>query len=85
MHTNKRLSVLLAVFLLLFLPVGLWAAEAAENSSINRDIEKLLRSDELTVLGTDILTQALLLEIYQNHEFTPYWTRPDQGIDGIDP
>ena len=76
MHTNKRLSVLLVVFLLLFLPAGLWAAEATENFSINRDSENLLRSDELTVLGTAILTQALALEILQHPEVSPYWSMP---------
>ena len=78
MYTNKHLSVLLAVLLMWLFPAGLWAADTAANSSTNQDIEKLLRSENLSVLGTDILTQALLLEIYQNHEFAPYWTKPDR-------
>ena len=71
MRAIKRLSVLIIAFVMLTGPVALQATE-----TISQDIEQLLRTENLTIRGADILTPALLLEIYQNHDFAPYWTEP---------
>ncbi len=76
MRANKRLSVLIIAFLMLTGPIGLQATETIPASTISQDIEQLLRTDKLSIRGADILTRALLLEVYQGHDFAPYWTRP---------
>jgi len=78
MTAIKRLSVLIVSFVMLAGPVGLQATETALASNVSQDIELLLRTDDLSIRGADILTQALLLEIYQDHDFAPYWTNPDR-------
>ena len=52
--------------------------DAASTAETRQDIEQLLRSDDLTILGADILTQGLLLDAYEDHDFAPYWTNPDR-------
>ena len=78
MHFTKQLSGLLIVCLLLCGPVNLQAMDAASTAETRQDIEQLLRTDNLTILGADILTQGLLLEAYEDHGFAPYWTNPDR-------
>jgi len=78
MSATKRLSVLIVSFIMLATPVGLQASETVLVSNVSQDIEQLLRTENLTIRGADILTQALLLELYQDHDFAPYWTSPDR-------
>ena len=78
MHFTKQLSGLLIVCLLLCGPGNLQAADAGGSPETRQDIEQLLRTDDLTILGADILTQGLLLEAYEDHDFAPYWTNPDR-------
>ena len=59
MHFTKQLSGLLIVCLLLCGPVNLQAMDAASTAETRQDIEQLLRTDKLTILGADILTQGL--------------------------
>jgi len=49
-------------------------ADEVSAAEIKRDIEQLLHTDNLVIRGVDILTQDILLEIYQDHEFRPFWT-----------
>jgi murein L,D-transpeptidase YcbB/YkuD len=57
-------------------PAGLQAAVTGARPEVNRDIEQMLRSDDLVIRGADILAQAIVLEIYEGHDFSPFWTRP---------
>jgi murein L,D-transpeptidase YcbB/YkuD len=74
MHATQRLLTVVFVFLMLAGSVGLYADETDSNLTVNQDIEQLLRIDDLSIRGVEILTQAILLEIYQDHDFAPYWT-----------
>jgi murein L,D-transpeptidase YcbB/YkuD len=78
MNSTKQLSGLLVLCLLLSGPVNLHAMDASSTAESRQDIEQLLRTDDLTVLGADILTQGLLLEACEDHDFAPYWTNPDR-------
>lgn len=78
MRAIKRLSILIVSFTMLATPVALQATETVLDSNVSQDIEQLLLTESLTIRGADILTKALLLEIYQNHNFAPYWTNPDR-------
>jgi murein L,D-transpeptidase YcbB/YkuD len=78
MSATKRLSVLIISFMMLAGPVGLQASETVLASNVSQDIEQLLRTEDLSIRGADILTQAILLEIYQDHDFAPYWTSADR-------
>ncbi len=78
MSAIKRLSVLIISFVMLAGPVGLQATETVLVSNVSQDIEQLLRTENLSIRGADILTQAILLEIYQDHDFAPYWTSADR-------
>ncbi len=57
-------------------PIALQAADSVSNSKIQQDIEQLLHSENLSIRGVDILTQDVLLDVYKDHEFAPYWTNP---------
>jgi len=78
MNLFKQVSALLIVLLLLAGPLELQATETVSAPQISQDIEQLLRTKDLSIRGADILTQAILLEIYQDHGFVPYWTNPDR-------
>jgi len=73
---SKRLEALFTVFLILAAPAGLQAAEAGDKPEVNHDIETMLRTGDLVIRGANILTQAILLEVYEGHDFSPFWTRP---------
>lgn len=73
MVTFKRLAGLCFVFLMAVAPGSLLAAE-----TVQQDIRRLLHTDGLSIQGVEILTPAILLEVYEDHEFTPYWTNPDR-------
>jgi murein L,D-transpeptidase YcbB/YkuD len=76
MNLSKWLTALFAVFFLLTGTAGLNAAETGAKPEVNRDIEEMLRSNDLVIRGVDILAQTLLLEVYEGHDFSPFWTRP---------
>lgn len=78
MNFTKHLSGLLAFCVLLFGPGNLYAADASSTPAPLQDIERLLRTGDLKIRGADILTQGLLLEAYEDHDFAPYWTNPDR-------
>ena len=78
MSATKRLSVLIISFMMLAAPVGLQASETALASNVSQDIEQLLRTENLSIRGADILTRAFLLELYQDHDFAPYWASADR-------
>lgn len=65
-------------FFLLVTPALCQAASADPVPEINREIEKFLRTDGLVIRGTEILIQNILLEIYADHDFDPFWTEPGQ-------
>jgi murein L,D-transpeptidase YcbB/YkuD len=73
---SKRFTALFALIIILACPAALHAAETGAKPEVNRDIEEMLRSDDLVIRGVDILAQALLLEVYEGHDFSPFWTRP---------
>ena len=54
------------------------AIAAPVPTAVNQEIETLLRIEDLEIRGAKILTQAILQEIYQGHEFKPFWTRPER-------
>jgi len=74
MNTINRLSALFAIVLLLTNTIALQAAEPLGRSKIQQDIKHLLKSRDLSIRGVDILTQDVLLDVYKDHEFAPYWT-----------
>ena len=78
MSTIKWSSILLFVLLMLSASVGLQANKTTPGLSVNQDIERLLLTNNLSIRGAEILTQAILLEIYQDSGFAPYWTRSDK-------
>jgi murein L,D-transpeptidase YcbB/YkuD len=56
------------------------AAEGA-GSAVNRDIEQLLNTDKLVIRGVKVLTRDILLDIYSDHDFDPFWTDPQHVQD----
>lgn len=76
MKINQRIAALLTVLIVLTALAGLHAAETAVPKEVNRDIERLLRTDDLKIDGVEILTRTTLLETYEGHGFLPFWTRP---------
>jgi murein L,D-transpeptidase YcbB/YkuD len=50
------------------------AAGEEATLDVNRDIEELLLTENLAIRGVDILTQPILLEVYRDHDFYPFWT-----------
>ena len=76
MKINQRIAALLTVLFVLTALAGLHAAETAVPKEVNRDIERLLRTDDLKIDGVEILTRTTLLETYEGHGFLPFWTRP---------
>ena len=78
MNFTKQLSGLLILCLLLSGPGNLQAVDANSTPEVRQDIEQILRTDNLTILGAKILTQGFLLEAYEDHDFAPYWTNPDR-------
>jgi len=82
MNLFKQVPALIIVLLLMAGPLELKATETVSAPQISHDIEQLLRTKNLSIRGADILTQAILLEIYQeiyqDHDFAPYWTNPDR-------
>ena len=76
MILSKQLVRIFTVFLILAAAAGLNAAETGAKPEVNRDIEEMLLSNDLVIRGVDILAQALLFEVYEGHDFSPFWTRP---------
>ncbi len=78
MNISRRLSAVLTAFLILAGPVVSSAAETGAKAEVNRNIEKMLQTEGLVVDGTEILTRAFLLDVYQGQGFSPIWTRLDR-------
>jgi len=96
MRTGFLAQTLILTTSLLLAPVCSSAAEKNATPEVNRDIEALLNSKSLVIDGVEILTRPILLEVYADHGFEPYWTQPghvqelmdlvDQSADhGLDP
>ena len=54
MNLSKRLTALFTVFFLLTGIAGLNAAETGAKPEVNRDIEEMLRSNDLVIRGVEI-------------------------------
>ena len=78
MNISKRLSRIIIVLLLLTLTSVTQAADTSASSNVQKDIEQLLKTDGLKILGVEILTRAILLDVYTDRDFKPYWTQPDK-------
>jgi len=76
MKTGFFAQVCLITICLLTAPVVSRAAGDDAAAAVNRDIEQLLRTDKLVIRGVEILTRDVLLEIYADHAFDPFWTDP---------
>jgi murein L,D-transpeptidase YcbB/YkuD len=76
MSAINRLSALFLIVSVLTSPMALQAAEPVSHSKIQQDFKHLLQSENLSIRGVDILTQDVLLDVYEDHEFAPYWTNP---------
>ena len=76
MSAINQLSALFLTVSLLTGPITLQAAEPVSNSKVQQDIKQLLQSENLSIGGVDILTQDVMLDVYEDHEFAPYWTNP---------
>jgi murein L,D-transpeptidase YcbB/YkuD len=59
-------------------------AEQAAVTAVNQDIEQLLRTEDLVIRDAQVLTQAILLEIYEGHGFNPFWTDTDRVRELMD-
>jgi murein L,D-transpeptidase YcbB/YkuD len=71
---------------------------AQSGNSVASDIQQLLAQDELVINGEAILAQDIIVNMYQDHGFRPYWTdesnirelmeliqgAPDHGLDPAD-
>ena len=76
MKTGFFAQVCLITICLLTAPVVSRAAGEEDAPAVNQDIEQLLRTDKLVIRGVAILTRDVLLEIYADHAFEPFWTDP---------
>jgi len=74
MNFIVKLSGLVLLALLLLSPPGVRAAD----TETRQDIEKLLRTENLSIRGIEILTEGLLLDSYEDHKFAPYWSSQDK-------
>ena len=74
MNFIVKLSGLVLLALLLLSSPDVRAAD----TETRQDIENLLHTENLSIRGVDILTQGLLLDSYEDHEFAPYWTSQDK-------
>jgi len=82
MNIKKCLPVVFSTFLMLGIPAGSVAAESGSIPQVNHNIETMLRTPDLVISGTPILTRKILLEAYEGHGFSPFWTDPD-GIQEL--
>ncbi len=78
MNFSGRLAALLAAIFLITGPVGLHGAETGNLPEVNHNIEKLLKTGNLVIDGTKILTRGILLDVYEGQDFSPIWTRPER-------
>ena len=76
MKISQRFAAIITVLFILTALAGLHAAESGAMPEVNRDIEHLLRTEDLLIDGVEILTRTTLLEAYEGHGFFPFWTRP---------
>jgi len=78
MNTIKRSSGIIIVLLLLTVTGVTQAADTSASANVQKDIEQLLNTDGLDIQGVEILTRTILLDVYTDREFKPYWTHPDK-------
>ena len=78
MNLRQTIVALLLIFSTLIGAVNINAASTGELPDVNRDIEQLLQTEDLKIKGATILTRTTLLELYQAHDFAPYWTSADK-------
>jgi murein L,D-transpeptidase YcbB/YkuD len=76
MKINQRFAAFITVLFVLIALAGLHAAETDATPEVKRDIEQMLRTEDLVIDGVKILTRTTLLEAYEGHGFVPFWTRP---------
>jgi murein L,D-transpeptidase YcbB/YkuD len=62
----KNMSLASLIFALFF------SATAA--AQVSRDIEQLLDQENLVIEGEEILAQEIIVDVYQDNSFRPYWT-----------
>jgi murein L,D-transpeptidase YcbB/YkuD len=64
-------------FILLLAP-GLSFADVGQASKeVGQEIAQLLETDGLEIEGAVILTQTVIQQIYQKHDYAPFWTDPN--------
>ncbi len=68
--------------LLICLACSISASSAQDTSPAGRpaianDIRQLLETEDPTIAGVDILGHEIILRVYQDSEFQPYWTNDD--------
>ena len=76
MKTGFFANICLLTICMLAAPTHSHAAGDGAAPAVNRDIEKLLRTDGLVIRDVQVLTRDVLLEIYAEHDFDPFWTEP---------
>ena len=69
-----------ATTLLLFLALTGFDAHAQTDATqplpeVNGDIQQLLQSEDLHIGDVEILAQEIILELYRENGFGPYWTK----------
>jgi len=78
MHRPFRTSAPVFALTLVFL-LGAFAGTAASaqdsGPAVNRELAQLLREESLFIDGIEILAQGIILDVYQDNDFNPYWTR----------
>jgi murein L,D-transpeptidase YcbB/YkuD len=63
---SKTMSLALLIFGLFFSSIAV--------PQVSSDIEQLLTRENLVIEGEEILAQEIILHIYQDNAFRPYWT-----------
>ena len=77
MNIAKHQQMSLVVFLILAGSTCPGFAQTGVDLDVSWDIEQLLRTEDLSIDGVRILTQGILLEVYERNGFSPIWT--DRG------
>ena len=97
----KHSSTALLILMLGLSPVVSAQTSAASDGAVaqvSSDIEQLLAQENLVIEGEEILAQDVILHVYQDNAFKPYWTdksnirelmqlieeAPDHGLDPAD-
>ena len=62
----NHMSLASLIFMLFFSPTAV--------AQVSSDIEQLLKQENLVIAGEEIMAQEIIVHIYQDNEFSPYWT-----------